>query len=286
MTSADSIETAFEACLSALLEQGPQAAFDLLRGHRREPELRRLLEAASLSLRALDDAPSAAARSRHLRALTEAARPRVEARVAPSPRRTGRRRRLVLRPAAVLAALLLAGVPATAALASGALPGQPLYGTKLAIENARLALEQDPEGDVALHLEFAGRRLQELSKVAGKADARGLSRALRNLAEHLSRAGSGLGALHGRGEAPTSLEHLDQVRSHHVEVLTDLIEDAECAASDPSAGDPRCKGLLTALENSTKNLDRPGVPGRGPPSEAPPAPPGEGTPPSEPPGKP
>lgn len=70
--------------------------------------------------------------------------------------------------AAAVVALLLA-VP-TAALADNAQPGNPLWPVKLKLESLRVMLARSEYQRVSLHLEFAGRRADELSALV---EARG-----------------------------------------------------------------------------------------------------------------
>jgi uncharacterized protein DUF5667 len=63
--------------------------------------------------------------------------------------------------AAVVTVLLLGG--AAVAASGSALPGSLLYPVKRAVEKIDLALHRDPASQARLHLEFAQRRLTELS---------------------------------------------------------------------------------------------------------------------------
>lgn len=56
-------------------------------------------------------------------------------------------------------------IPAARA-ASASLPGEPLYGLKLAIEDARLALAVQPEKRINISLDFADRRISEIEALA------------------------------------------------------------------------------------------------------------------------
>ena len=83
-------------------------------------------------------------------------------------------------PSTVLAAataasliLVLGGGGAVVSSAS-ALPGQPLYPVKLAVEDARTAVVRagaDPQSQVSLQTELAGRRLEEAETLAGRGQA-------------------------------------------------------------------------------------------------------------------
>src|SRR5436305_8024166 len=60
--------------------------------------------------------------------------------------------------------LMAAGVTAAAA-SGGSLPGDPLYGVKLGIERAQLAVTQDSGQRAQLQLHFADVRLQEAQRL-------------------------------------------------------------------------------------------------------------------------
>lgn len=175
-------------------------------------------------------------------------------------------RRFILKPAAALLAAMLIIGPSTAALAQDATPDDTLYGVKLATENLQLLIEGDTNEDARLHVEFANRRLDEIAAHPG---ARGLSRALENLEGHLADAE----ALLADSDDLFATNHLLETQARNTEVLQGLIGEADCDKADPDAGDPQCKGLLNAFENSTKHLDddhpsntQPGPPGdEGPP---------------------
>ncbi|NIH85884.1 DUF5667 domain-containing protein [Amycolatopsis granulosa] len=74
-----------------------------------------------------------------------------------------RRRRAVATVLAAAAALIVLAGGLGLVLSRGALPGDPLYGVKLAGENAELQLTFDDGARGAKHLEFATHRLAELS---------------------------------------------------------------------------------------------------------------------------
>ena len=76
------------------------------------------------------------------------------------PKRS-RRRLIVTLLAAAISVLLLTG--SAVAASAGALPGQLLYPVKRAVEKIDLALHGDPAAKARLHLQFAQRRLDELS---------------------------------------------------------------------------------------------------------------------------
>jgi hypothetical protein len=126
------------------------------------------------------------------RFLAEAARLRAESRGRPLwlP---SRRQRLagVMRLAAALAAIaILFGVMAGVVQASAAsLPGQPLYGVKLATERIQLALTSQPASRAALERAMAEERLDEIVALLQRQQAIGSSvsnRAMRQLEQALA----------------------------------------------------------------------------------------------------
>ena len=70
--------------------------------------------------------------------------------------------RFARRIAVTVLALAVLGGPSVVVAAANAEPGEVLYPIKLGVEDLRLALESDPSEDVAMHLEFAARRISEL----------------------------------------------------------------------------------------------------------------------------
>jgi hypothetical protein len=135
-----------------------------------------LLRTAQVGRAALAVQPSPATRARQVRELmAEAARlqagspPAGRAAAAAAPpapgsarARGGWGRRIAVTLAALTAAVAV-GLPATAALAAGAQPGQALYGTKLAFENAEVALQFSPARKLTLRAKFLDQRLDEIS---------------------------------------------------------------------------------------------------------------------------
>lgn len=72
----------------------------------------------------------------------------------------------ILRPALAVAALALIVAWGTTSAAAASLPGDPLYGVKLAAENVQVALTFDDVARMQLLNSIADRRLEELAKVA------------------------------------------------------------------------------------------------------------------------
>ncbi|MBN1135360.1 MAG: hypothetical protein JXM73_02180 [Anaerolineae bacterium] len=87
-------------------------------------------------------------------------------------------------------AILFGVVMGTAQAAAGSLPGQPLYGVKLATEQIRLALTSQPASRAALEQALAEERLDEIVALLNRKqtiDAAVSSRAVRQLEQALAR---------------------------------------------------------------------------------------------------
>lgn len=250
-----------DQALDALAGRGPKSSEVGLRSFPAASDLKPLVEAAAQAREALSAKPSPQARAKHLLMIMDAARayaPQVE--WGPD---TKRRRRRLLRPIVALAAIGALALAPTMAFAANAEPGDALYGTKLAVENMRLFLETETSDDVRLHLEFASVRLSELSKLIAENRTDDIGKVMSNLAWHNRAAERGMGKMRAAGEDTGALEAaLTSNLSRHVDVLTSLSEKAECDPDDPDAGDPQCKGLLNAIERSSKVLEQQ-QPGRG-----------------------
>ncbi|WP_199430994.1 DUF5667 domain-containing protein [Qaidamihabitans albus] len=105
-------------------------------------------------------------------AVDEESRERIAHRVATTPEPARRRRRRAPVLAAAIAVLIALG-GLTTLLSGDALPGEPLYDLKRAREAAVLQLTFDDEARALRHLEYAARRLDELTILAGREPAGG-----------------------------------------------------------------------------------------------------------------
>ena len=83
--------------------------------------------------------------------------------------------------------VLLLGIGAVAA-SGGALPGGPLYPVKRAAESVRVALTTSDEARAELHLDLAERRVEEMSDLAGRRDAKLPASLAEDLGHHLQEA--------------------------------------------------------------------------------------------------
>lgn len=258
---------ALEEALNVMAGQEPRSARDRLEKFPADNALRPLIEVFAAARSGMAASPSPEARARHLVTLMEAAAGTAP-QVVWGPERK-RRRRFILRPLIALGAITAFALAPTMAFASNAQPGDPLYRAKLAIESARLALETDPAGDVSLHLELASVRLSELSRLLAAGSTGEIGGVMANLEAHRNAAARGIDDLRAAGSPTSALEiELDTALTHHVDVLTALSEKAGCDPDDPEAGAPQCKGLLNAIENSSKVLGK-NPHSSGDPSEAP-----------------
>ncbi|HET7377339.1 MAG TPA: DUF5666 domain-containing protein, partial [Anaerolineae bacterium] len=147
-------------CLSAL-DQGESIDQVLARYPDDAPQLRRLLLTAQ-ALPSLRLEPSEATKLKSREAFLKQA----------STLRQSKRRTfgLVPRLATTLAALILLSIVASAgavAASSAARPGDPLYGLKRTVENARLALSPDDNARKALAAQFDQTRIDEIVSLVG-----------------------------------------------------------------------------------------------------------------------
>ena len=125
------------------------------------------------------------------RFLAEAARLRAESRGKPlwlPPRRHLFQGAMKLATALAVIAILFGAVVGTTRAAAGSLPGQPLYGVKLATEQIRLAFAGQPGNRAAVQQSLAEERLDEIVALLERKQAVGSSvstRATRQLEQAL-----------------------------------------------------------------------------------------------------
>ncbi|MDI6873076.1 MAG: DUF5667 domain-containing protein [Actinomycetota bacterium] len=120
------------------------------------------------------------------RIMARASRARDEATGKRYLRHPARLRRAVAVP--LLTLLLMAGATSGLyAASSGALPGSPLYGSKIFFERARLALTPSPSSDAGLEMEFCERRMRELQGMLQDGGSHDWERWLREYRRNLSR---------------------------------------------------------------------------------------------------
>jgi hypothetical protein len=86
------------------------------------------------------------------------------------PRREVRQMSLLFLKAALIFTIALGSVGGAMVAAEDSLPGSPVYSFKLAREQVRLALNNDPAAEAALHLNLAQERVQEMIQTSAKGD--------------------------------------------------------------------------------------------------------------------
>jgi uncharacterized membrane protein YgcG len=127
----------------------------------------------------------------------------------------------------VLIFVVFGGGGLTAFAAQSSLPGQSLYGVKIASENARLAYASDPEIIVALSTEFAARRIDEMTQLASVGHAVP-PELLSRLDLHLAQALQETAAMNS---PQTSLEQIQQMAQTESAVLA---QDLKRIPNDPA----------------------------------------------------
>ncbi|MFN3309781.1 MAG: DUF5667 domain-containing protein, partial [Anaerolineales bacterium] len=180
----------------------------------------------------------------------------------------------------VIASLVLGGGGVTVAAAQTSLPDQPLYGIKLASEDARFALAQgDPLQQAELSLQFALRRLEEIQAMLQDGqmptDAV-LARAQQQLEQTLQRMANlpAEQATRSMEQMRTRLQELLQTRLQLPEqaspnaqqVLSRVREmiQARLRLLEECAGDPQ--QLRLRLQTQTQTQERQSLPGGGNPA--------------------
>ena len=159
------------------------------------------------------EVPDAVARA-HIAALTGATT---------LERRRPRHRLVVVLIAAAITTILLAG--GAVAASAGALPGQLLYPVKRAVEKIDLAFHHDPGSRARLHLEFAQRRLNELStllelrKAGQNVD---IEAAMRAYQSEISQVQDAIAEDPASANLQALLSHVQDELAGHVAVLTQL----------------------------------------------------------------
>lgn len=246
----ESIETALDDALDAIVSGDPAAARHI--GNAYAPELDDLVETAGRIRSAVITAgPGPAAKAKHLQMIRESAT-RLAEQARPAPRKPRFVRRFVLRPALVMGLLLALAAPAALALSARAVPGDPLYSTKLALEQARLAMANDPAREVDLNVEFAQRRVEELDAITGKGlPARAVAPVLDKLQEHQKDAAEGVATLRSEGRTVGALEERVAVSlQRSTQRLTTIRTEMGCSTD----GDRRCQVIAVAVDTSEKTL--------------------------------
>jgi len=157
----------------------------------------------------------------------------------PPTRRRGIRFAVV---ALVGAIVLMLGAGAATAASANAIPGDPLYGVKRAVERVSLALHRDAAGRSAVHLRFAQERLDEIHiLVARHLDATGIIAAFNaelNAAEQDAEKAVALGQ-----DSDALLAHVQEMIAKHIVVLNEVLGKVPAQAKD---------AIQRAIDNAQK----------------------------------
>lgn len=105
--------------------------------------------------------------------------------------------RFIFRPmGTIVLALLFIGVGSVASVSAGkSLPGDTFYPVKLMTERAQLVFSPSKETRAHLEVEFAGRRLEELSELAKKGDSTSINKTVERVKTNLKNAQNTLSSL-------------------------------------------------------------------------------------------
>lgn len=153
----------------------------------------------------------------------------------PAPRPALRRWSLARRLAFACLSLVLAlsvGSAGIAYASQDSLPGDGLYGLKLGIENARLALASAPDDRLQLLTEFAANRIAEASALVNSNRPADLGRALDEYQAELSQAQALAGNL-PEADRSAVLAELQLRLQQHIELLQ-AVRDRAPAAAQPA----------------------------------------------------
>lgn len=149
----------------------------------------------------------------------------------------------------IAAAILTVGLLGTAAVAASAssLPGDILYPVKRAVERIELTIHRDPASRARLHLEFAQRRLAELSALLAERRIGQTVDVGAEMSAYRDEVAAAQRALAGDVGNPAFAGLLDSVSAqlqHHIDVLTAL-QQLQLPAPAQSA-------IQNAIDNASK----------------------------------
>jgi len=146
----------------------------------------------------------------------------------------------------VAAIVLTLGAGSAIAASNGALPGDPLYGFKRAVERLSLAMHRDPSGRAALHLQFAQERLAEAETLLE--EGKDAKPTLDALDAELNDAEAE--ALHAQAlgkDADALLAHVQEMIAKHIAVLNGVLAKVPAQAKD---------AIQRAIDNAGKAADK------------------------------
>jgi hypothetical protein len=181
---AEELESILNDCIDRLL-RGESLEQCLQRYPERAAELRPLLQVALAALRASAVEPRAEfkAQARYqMRSLLHARELKRQPKRLPLLRWLPRWAVIVI---VAIFAFLVAGT-GTVAAASDSLPGDTLYAVKLATERVQLAFTFSDTGKAKLEAKFAGRRAEEMARIADRDDPEKVEALLSRLEGNLS----------------------------------------------------------------------------------------------------
>lgn len=159
------------------------------------------------------------------------------------PRRTKRERRI----AAAVGGLALVGASTgLAAAAQTALPGDPLYPLKRAIENAHTGLSMGDQAKGATLLSSAQDRLDELTKLTARGDDQdAMSQTLVDFTDQATQASDLLLADYAQSGHASSIAELRDFAATSLDALADLAPQVDGEAHDALI---RAAGVLTQID--------------------------------------
>lgn len=175
----------------------------------------------------------------------------------PAPRRWGLARRLAFACLSLVLALSV-GSAGIAYASQDSLPGDGLYGLKIGIENARLALASAPDTRVRLLTEFADQRIAEASALVESNRPADLGRALDEYQAELSQAQALAGDLPEAGRSAV-LAELQLRLQQHIELLQ-AVRDRAPAAAQPALdkviqGSSHSQNVIQQIEQGNSPSD-------------------------------
>jgi hypothetical protein len=124
--------------------------------------------------------------------------------------------------------LFFGGVGMTALAAQAALPGDILYPVKTTLEQTRLSLTTDSASQAQLHLEFAQRRLDELSAIISSGRLEEINRVAAEFEFHIEKAIAAFQMVAAEDplKAQELANHIATTLSHYAQTLSSLIATA------------------------------------------------------------
>lgn len=190
--------------------------------------------------------PDPAARTRSKARIMEATIP------SHAPRRPMRKRGLVAPLAAAFIALSATGAAAVPASAH-ALPGDPLYGVRMATESIRISLASGPSDEAAVRLSVARARTVDLERAVTK----GRDTAIEEISRRFFEQVRAVRALASSSDA-AAFEARIAAQQAHLDEIADRIEDqiGEKARADEVLRDIRRHDKRPNRESSGKGKDK------------------------------